>query len=172
MLKVVGCILAAGLLLLGSAAGAQSAITLEPFPSTAWEPKSGVNVTTVHNYYGQCGPAVVQVLGVREQVDYFFTVDAAADVARVVVIAPGGQRSLVLKDVLSDHNGVACVTNGATKYLLLWSNCGGTACGDDFSFTVVDVKQLRVLAGGKTACNEQCAARLTGSKLPQRLNRR
>ena len=79
---------------------------------------------------------------------------------------------MVLKEALSDYNGVACVSKGPTKYLLVWSNCGGTACGDRFNFTVVDVKQLRILAGGKALCDEHCASRLTGNKLPLRLNQR
>lgn len=173
MLKPLGHISATILFVLSSAVDAQSAIQLEPFPATSWSPKSEINVTTVQNYYGQCGSAVVQVLGVLQQVDDFFTVDGgSAEGPSVVVIAPGGRRSLVVKDALSDHNGVACVSKGPSKYVLVWSNCGGTACGDDFNFTVVDVKQLRVLAGGKASCNEHCASRLTGSKLPLKINER
>lgn len=149
-----------------------SAIRIQPFPPTSWAPKSEVEVTTVHNYYGRCGSTVIQVLGVVDQVENFFTVDSGSDNTRIVVIAEGGQRSLVLKGELSDYNGVACLVGGSTPFLLVWSNCAGSACGDDFTFTVVDVEKLRKISGPTSACDAQCAYRLTGDRLPLELNRR
>lgn len=173
MLKAMGCLIVAGAFVLNSAADAQPAIKLEPFPPTSWMPKSEASVTTVHNHYGRCGSAVVQVLGVLKQVDGFFTVDSgSAEGPSVVVIAAGGADSLTLKEVLSDYNGVACVSKGPAKYLLVWSKCGGSACGDDFDFTVVDIARLRVAAGGKVPCDDRCAASITGSDLPLAINGR
>lgn len=148
----------------------QSPIQLEPFPATSYS-NGGTNVVTVQNHYGRCGPSVVQVHGVARDNGDFFGIDPNAG-ARVVVIREAGRRELVLSDVFSDHNGVACVNNRGKRYLLIWSNCGGTACGDDFSFTVVDVDVPRVVAGGNTECDARCAARITGSRIPTDLNNR
>jgi hypothetical protein len=154
--------------LLEGAAQAQSAIQIEPFPATSYSPKSQVEVTTVRNYYGRCGPATVQVLGVQRQEKTYYTSDGAAS---VVVIGSGGRPTLDLKDAVSDYTGVACVRNGARKYVLIWSNCSGSACGDDFNFTVVDTQPVVEVAGGRDACNAQCAFGITKSRLPFLLNR-
>jgi hypothetical protein len=154
--------------LLAGSAQAQSAIQIEPFPATSYSPKSQIMVTTVRNYYGRCGAATVQVLGVERQEKTYFTSDG---VATIVVIGAGGRPSLDLKDAVSDYTGVACVRNGIKKYLLIWSNCSGSACGDDFNFTVVDTQPVVEVAGGRDACNAQCAFGITKSRLPFLLNR-
>jgi hypothetical protein len=167
--------LATLLLFLTAATNAQDdgrAVRLQPFPANAGILASKVDVTTVKNHYGRCGSAVVQVLGVKQQVGNFFTIDAPAGNARVVVIAEGGQRLLTVEDVLSDHNGVACLTTKPSPNLLIWSKCGGTACGDDFAFTVVDVERLRIVSGAAGDCDARCAQRLTGSRFPLELNSR
>ncbi len=171
MMRIVATLL----LFLTAPANAQddgTAIRLQPFPADSGTLASKVDVTTVQNHYGRCGSAVVQVLGVERQVGNFFTVDAPAGNARVVVIAEGGQRSLTIEDSLSDHNGVACLTAKPSPYLLIWSNCSGTACGDDFGFTVIDVERLRIVSGAAGECDQKCAQRLTGSRLPLELNSR
>lgn len=115
----------------------------------------------------------MQVLGVEREVGSFFTVDSASEIGTAVVVIGKGRNSvLVLKDTLSDHNGVACLTSGQRKFLLIWSNCAGSACGDNFTFTVVDALAVRVVAGKSGDCDEQCASRLTGSRLPLKLNSR
>jgi hypothetical protein len=147
-----------------------SAIRLEPLPAIAASPAE-VDVTTVTNHYGRCGSAVVQVIGVEQDNGDFFSVDAASESANVVVIAPGGRSRLSLRSALSDYNGVACVGIGANKHLLVWSTCSGTVCGGmGYSFTVVDVRALRILAGGRSPCNASCAQWLTGSRLPLQLD--
>jgi hypothetical protein len=153
---------------LASAAEAQSAIQLDPLHG-----QSKPSMETVHDYCGACGPAVVQVLGVlyEEETDHFYVTDLPA--ANVIVNARGiPPRSLELKNALSDHNGVACLPKDGTHYSLVWSRCGGTACGDDFDFTVVDVEKLKIVAGGggENSCDERYAATITGSSLPRRLN--
>ncbi|HEX8643891.1 MAG TPA: hypothetical protein VF702_08260 [Allosphingosinicella sp.] len=149
---------------------AQSPIQIEPFPATSQSSARTVDVTTVQNHYGRCGPVVVQVLGVAAQHEDFFTIDPASGTSQVVVIGQGPRRSVAVP--LSDHNGVACVTNGMRRYVLIWSNCGGTACGNDFSFTAVDVERVRRVAGSGLNCDASCAHRITGSDLSLRLNRR
>lgn len=163
------------LLFLTAGANAQddgTAVRLQPFPADSGILSSKVDVTTVQNHYGRCGSAVVQVLGVERQVGNFFTVDAPAGNARVAVIAEGGQRLLTVEDALSDYNGVACLTTKPSPHLLVWSKCGGTACGDDFDFTVIDVERLRLVSGAAGECDAKCAQRLTGSRLPLELNSR
>jgi hypothetical protein len=164
--------LATLLLFLTAVANAQdrgTAVRLQPFPADSGILSSKVDVITVKNHYGRCGSAVVQVLGVKEQIGNFFTIDGNA---RVVIIADGGQRSLTIEDALSDYNGVACLTTKRSPYLLIWSNCAGTACGDDFGFTVIDVERLRIVSGAAGDCDAKCAQRLTGSRLPLELNSR
>lgn len=145
---------------------AQRAIQLEPFPATSFSSVSEVHVQRVENHYGKCGPATVQVLGVERQVEDFFTNSGST---RVVVIGEGRETIVTLEEELSDHVGVACVGEGAQKFLLVWSNCAGTACGDEFTFTVVDAAGPRVLARSPD-CDTGCAEALTGSNLPTRLN--
>jgi hypothetical protein len=163
-------LIAIGLIAASGCAVAQappSAIRLEPLEAGA----SGARMTTVHNYYGRCGPAVIQVLGVANDNGDFYSVDAAGRHATVVAIGPGGGPTLDLGGALSDYNGVACVGDGANRHLLLWSACGGSACDDGYNFTVVDVRALRILAGGDAPCDAACARRLTGSPLPEQLDR-
>jgi hypothetical protein len=161
-------LIALGLIAQSSVFSAQAAP-----PSITLEPLSGereIDSTSVRNIYGRCGSAVVQILGVERDVGYFFTVDSAAGNADVVLIGGGGRKQLSLKPFLSDHNGVACVGRSA-KRLLFWSNCSGTACGDEFGFTVVDVMALKIVAGGPNSCSARCASIASGSDLPSRLNR-
>ncbi|HMO74200.1 MAG TPA: hypothetical protein PKD48_02570 [Sphingopyxis sp.] len=136
-------------------------VTLEPFPD------SGVDVETVRNYYGRCGPATVQVLGVAQEEDGFFKGSIGGGSA-VVVIGDGGAPVLEIREQLSDHNGVACVTGTAGPRLLIWSNCGGSACGDDFAFTVVDPAVAAIVSDED--CDAACAASLSGSSLPFEVN--
>lgn len=138
------------------------AIILEPLSS------DGIDRVTVRNVYGKCGSSVVQVLGVRDENDDFFSVDGNSD---IVVIRDGGRQQVSLKRHMSDYNGVACVGAGSQKKVLVWSDCGGSACGHGYSFTVVDPASLRILAGGTTPCNAVCATRVTGSRLPNLLNK-
>jgi hypothetical protein len=91
MFKSFSRVVIAGALLTSSAADGQSAIRLEPLRSVLRNVAPKVPLTTVHNYYGQCGGSGLQVLGVEGQLGTAFTVDSAAtDQANLVVIAPGG----------------------------------------------------------------------------------
>lgn len=168
---------------------AQSAIRLQPMKGEKSLLVEGSNVT------GSCGTSVVRVLGVARVVDNFFDIDSDARIIIRVfqedhtkdviapdtgaIIVPGGStKELILNSdsgVLSDHNGVACVATTSGSRLLVWSNCAGSACGDDFSFFVIDPERLVFLAPQdprKGQCDEKCASQLLGNQLPQKINGR
>ena len=158
----------------GRAVAEPSAISLDPFPQS-----NGVEVTQTQNITGTCGGSIVRVVGVKDITGDFFDTDL--DTAQII-IRPGsagyGQpyRERVIDrngGVLSDYNGIACVWGLRGYVLLIWSVCGGTICGDDFSFTVIDPKTLRTLAPLKKSevCDAKCAARFTGNNLPYELNK-
>jgi hypothetical protein len=111
----------------------------------------------------------VQVLGVREQNGDFYSVDGSSDTYDVVVIREP-RRQISLKKYLSDYNGVDCLTSGSAKRLLVWSNCSGSACGNGYSFVIVDPESLEILAGGDGNCNSLCAARVLGTDIPLKLD--
>ena len=170
---VVG--LVAALALCGQAAAEPSAISLEPFPHS-----NGVEVTTTQDITGTCAGSIVRVVGVKSITGDFF--DADLDSAQII-IRPGpagyGQpyRERVIKrsdGILSDYNGIACVQGLRGYVLLIWSVCGGSICGNDFSFTVIDPKTLRTLAPLKKSevCDTKCAVRFAGDALPYELNKR
>jgi hypothetical protein len=160
--------LAIALLITSSMSGASNAqtgskaILLEPLSD------DGIDRIIVRNVYGKCGSLVVQVLGVRDEDNDFFSVDGNAD---IVVIREGGRQQVSLKRYMSDYNGVACVGSNLQKRVLVWSDCAGTACGNGYSFTVVDPSNLRILAGGAAPCDAACAAKITGSRIPSSLAR-
>lgn len=147
-----------------SAQATSGAILLEPLSS------DGVDRVAVRNIYGKCGSSIVQVFGVLDEKDAYFSVDSGGDNADIVVIQAGGSKKISLKRHMSDYNGVACVGTGARKQVLVWSACSGSACGDGYNFTIVDPASLRILAGGASPCDAACATRITGSPLPGRLN--
>lgn len=124
------------------------------------------------NFTGTCGGAVVRVLGVVALTDKFFRQDLDSGDILVRRWMDGGVREVSLKgaNLLSDHNGVACVSGPQGDRLLVWSNCNGSACGDAFAFGVVDPQTVRVLTSESDGCDTQCAVRLTGSDLPSRIN--
>jgi len=159
----------------GPSAQMPGSIHIEPFPPDGegeYKSKPEVHIVNVKNYYGKCGDAVVQVLGVQENPgDDFFTVDAASDTVRIVIL---GERSdiIIKQEDLSDANGVSCININKVPKLLIWKNCLGSACPPDFHFIVVDIRSMRIIRGGKTECDAICAYRATGSRLPFRLNRR
>ena len=150
-------------------------IQIEPFPPDGegeYKSKPEVRIKTVQNYYGTCGDAVVQVLGVEENPwDEYYTVDARSDTAQIVVLTDEGELR-IKQDDLSDANGVACLNSKKNPQLLVWKSCIGSACPPDFHFIVVDIRSMRIIRGGKTECDATCAFRATGSRLPFRLNHR
>lgn len=161
------------LLALCAAPHAEQAIRLSPAKG-----HDKVLVSESQNYVGSCGHAAVMLYGVTGFVDGLFTIEP--DVAKVIVRRPPGKafepiRQLVLSpergEPLSDYNGMACVLNGSKPRLVIWSDCGGSnsACGQGFSFVVIDPETVELLAPqdlAKQTCDASCAARLLGGKLP------
>lgn len=153
-------------LAISSPANAQTAIKLQSLDGGSGQ----VEIVSVKNYYGRCGASVVQILGVAEDHGDFFTVDSAGSNSAIVVLGDDG--SAEIRRELSDHNGVACVGPASSPKVLIWSNCGGTACGDDFDFTVVTTGTPRIISDPDSGCDAACAARLTRSDLPHKINSR
>ena len=165
--RFAAAVTALSLAVAGSEAGAQvrtKSVILEPLSS------DGGDVVQVRNIYGRCGTSVVQVLGVRDASEDFYTVDSGAGNADIIVIREGGRSQVSLKKSLSDYNGVSCLKATTGTRLLVWSNCGGSICGNGFSFTIVDPDTLEIVAGKDSDCNALCASRLLGSDLPLRLD--
>lgn len=129
--------------------------------------------TETRNYSARCGSSVVKVLGVAQEYSGLFRVDP--DAGRVVVRRPGlrgAEVSVDLGNGLSDHNGIACIERNGRPLVVVWSDCGGSACGRGYNFTIIDAATPRILAParGTRWCNAACAARLAGD-LPARVDR-
>ena len=138
-------------------------------------PRQGtVDYVAAQNITGMCGGAVVRVLSVTRQDDDTFALDLDSGDVIVRSNDSGSFRELSLKPlgVLSDHNGISCVEGSLGTRLLVWTKCGGSACGDEYGFIVIDPKSARVFSGEEDGCDEDCASRLVGSDLPLRLNNR
>jgi hypothetical protein len=165
-------ILLAALLCVGSPAFAlataeQTAINLSPLAS-----EKAVTIDKAQNFTGTCGPSVVRVLGVTSVTGDIFGIDI--DSGKIIV------RQLRKPEVIldsnngmSDHTGISCIDYEGKSRLLVWSNCAGTACGDEYTFTVIDADNPKVLAPSGpivTSCDEVCAYALTGNKLPLKMN--
>lgn len=137
------------------------AIGIPPLPGDR-----AIDSVFVQNMTGSCGSAVVRVLGVTSVNSDMFGIDL--DSGQVIVRnRAASPNEIVVKSFLSDHNGVACVGPTGAETVLLWSACGGTACGDDFSFMVIDPRRMVVVADD---CDAHCAASATSSVVPLRLN--
>jgi hypothetical protein len=157
-------------LFLSSAALAGTAINLQPMKGY-----KNIDVVETKNFTGSCGKSQVHVLGVTAVRDNTFSTDGEA--GKIIVGLPytDGREPLILDDDsgLSDSNGVACVSTKSGSRLLIWSICDGSACGDDFSFFVIDPDRLVFLAPKdpkKGECNEKCASLLLGNGLPKKIN--
>lgn len=149
---------------------------LAKLPAIDLPPMKGyksLDVVTTKNITGSCGNAVVRVMGVTEVVGKFYTIEPDSG---VIIVRHNPRHELVLSidnGVLSDYNGVACVSTRAGKRLLVWSTCGGSVCPDTFTFFVIDPDRLVFLAPKdpkKRTCDALCASRVLGNNLPQRLN--
>jgi hypothetical protein len=148
----------------------QTAIGLSPALGS-----KGLITTKTDNFVGSCGKAAVMVFGVSGYVEDTFTIEGEA--AKVIVRVPRSMSTstsnqLVLfpgNGVLSDYNGIACISARGTNKLLIWSDCAGSACGRGFSFFVIDPeKPVMIMPKNPKdgSCNYECATREIGSKLP------
>ena len=144
-----------------------TAIMLPPI-----EGQKALWLETTNNITGSCGTSIVRVLGVKKVISNFYTIDL--DAGRIIIRSAGEELVLDANDgTLSDHNGIACVPTESGSRLLVWSNCSGSVCGDDFSFVIVDPERLVILAPKdpyKETCHAKCASKLLGNELPQKIN--
>lgn len=153
-------------LFLGNAVFAETAITLAPMKGD-----KALDVVATKNITGSCGASVVRVLGVTDVDNDSFRTEL--DTGKIIVRSAAKELILGYGNVLSDYNGVACVSTKSGMRLLIWSNCSGSACGDRFSFFIIDPERLVFLAPKdprKGECDERCASQLLGNKLPQKIN--
>lgn len=122
------------------------------------------------NYTGSCGKSIVQVMGVENIVGNFFTFGTQTS---DTIIRSDNTKELIFKDY-SDYNGIACVPTKSGSKLLIWSNCAGNACGDDFSFVVIDPEIPAYLAPqnpSKGTCDQNCASKILENYFPHKINR-
>lgn len=114
----------------------------------------------------------MRVLGISSINGDTFGIDI--DSGRVIVRnRAASTHEIVVRDFLSDHNGVACVGPAGLESVLLWSTCGGSACSDDFGFMVINPRRMVIVAGAdhlNKPCDARCAASATSSVVPLRLN--
>lgn len=170
-MRLLGINLFAALCLAASSAMAQTPSKIPPISIQPFAGDAHPMVQETTNVSGKCGSAVVLVLGVKEGTENFF--DGDADSTQIIVRQSSPREVHITEENgLSDYNGVMCISNKRGTHLLIWSNCGGSACSRGYSFTVVDVEQPKIIAplekGG--LCDEACAAKLTGSMIPYILN--
>lgn len=106
-----------------------------------------VYVEQAENVSGTCGGAVVRVIGVMDANPETFSRDQDGT---FVIIRRSKGPELVLKKELSDHNKLDCVVGAAGPNIVLATLCSGSQCGDNFSFTVINPRTLRITtpAGG------------------------
>lgn len=124
------------------------------------------------NITGSCGGAVVRILGVEDYSENlnFYKVDI--DSGNIIV--RGNNFEVDAKDLLSDHNGVSCMDSSKSnaKYVMIWSNCSGSACGDDFSFYFIDPKNGKNVTpkSKSNICDANCASQFLGNNSPKSIN--
>jgi hypothetical protein len=123
--------------------------------------------TTTRNITGRCGGAVVRVMGITTFTDKMFA--SEPDEAKIIVRNRPMPELNIKPD---DYTGLACIHVEGKTFILIWGVCGGSACGEDYSFIVVDPKTMKILTPDhlRDPCDAKCAANLTGSALPYRIN--
>lgn len=117
-----------------------------------------IKVTSTETHTGSCGGSAVIVTGVRSLEDTFFTGDAD-DVRVIVRRSPEKSLTLTASDsVISDQNGIACISVKNKKLLLVWGKCGGAACHDN-EYMVIDPQSLTVVEprNRNSICSAKCA---------------
>lgn len=152
-----------------------SALTIKAISLRPMDGSSAPGVIVPPNVMGYCGTSLVAVMGIRDINSSYFQIDTDTK----IIISAGSvkERQLIIDSdsgVLSDYNGVACVTTGSGDRLLVWSVCGGNLCGG-LSYFVIDPERqvfLAPLDPLKEQCDEKCASQLLGNQLSQQINGR
>lgn len=144
---------------------ARSSIRINPMKGRQYLDVEGGNVT------GSCGNSIIRVLGITKAFNNVFMADY--DGGRVIIRTDlENELTVNVRDsgALSDFNGIACVPTRSGERLLVWSQCSGSLCGEDFNFNVIDIKNLTYLSPKNELCDAQCASEILGSDLPRELN--
>lgn len=82
-----------------------------------------------------------------------------SDQTRLVLKVGEKIETLSVKNgALSDYLGVNCMVNPkGRKFLLLRTNCSGSACGEQFHHVIFDTKNLKIINPLDSArCDEKC----------------
>lgn len=146
---------------------ARSSIRISPMQGEKSLSVEGGNVT------GSCGNSIIRILGITKAFDNVYITDS--DGGKIIIRASASKELTISPSdgVLSDFNGMACVSSKTGESLLIWSNCSGSACGDNYHFYVIDPNRLTYLAPKKPQnklCDAECASLVIGSNLPQEIN--
>lgn len=154
---------------LSSFAQVSTAIGLSPLSGD-----KKLSITNVKNIYGTCGGSVVAILevsGDRFDNKEHFQLDFSGNPGLVLRT---GKSEFFYRDPLSDFNVVQCVTGKDGPRLLIASQCGGSACGESYSFSIIDPKTGAIFPakGSKQECDAQCASKMLGSKIPLQIEAR
>lgn len=111
------------------------------------------------------------VQGISETLGNVFTADLE-DATKIIIRNRSGREFVFWQNgpLLSDYNGLACISGKNDHRLLFWNNCAGSVCGDEYRFFIMDVKRLRFLAPANPdsgLCDEACAVRWLGRDFPR-----
>lgn len=146
-------------------------------PALDLAPLQGINKIEVLNtkiYKGMCGSAMITVTGVLQTVgDRFLHLDHDTGAVIIYTTTTNKELKLAMGGYVDTYTGVSCVPTKSGNRLLIWSNCGGNGC-PSFDFALVDPDKAIVLwpRNPKTeTCDEKCATKLLGRKLPVDLSR-
>lgn len=113
-------------------------VTLDPMNG-----EQAVEVEPSTHVTGSCGGAIVRVIGAVGANDETFGKDPDGT---AIIVRKDAQHELRLVSQLGDHNKLDCVIGkaGKQRYLVLATTCGGSLCSDDYSYTVIDPRTLRL----------------------------
>lgn len=146
-------------------------------PAVQLSPMEGENSIDDHvtkNFTGSCGDAIVRVLGVTYIGDDQFRIDLDAGMV-VVRNTRGNELFLNINNVLQDYNGVSCInTKNKGGQLLVWTNCGGSACSEGYNYYVIDPATATIVAPKdptKETCDAQCASEILEDYFPIKLDK-
>lgn len=125
-----------------------------------------VDITKTINIYGKCGTSVVAILGVdAEEYHQFGSLKFDTSGAPDIQLRNNG-KNVSFKNLLSDRNVMNCISTKFGHKILIGSNCGGSACGDNLSYYLIDTKNGNITSSNvsKKICDERCINQLLGFK--------
>lgn len=137
-------------------------LNLKPMPGD-----EKIDTVKTENYSGSCGSALVRFLGVEHPVGEA-TYRMEVDAGKVIVRRNGKDIELTMFSGLDVYSGLSCVPTKAGPRLVVWSNCGGTAC-PSYAFTLIDPEKPAIVTPKNPSagfCDEKCVTTALGRKLP------